>query len=133
MSTVKRISEIEQRIQCFMDYGGILPGAKSYYPADWDTNYFEVAGKMFGMLSVQGSLSAIITLKNLPEKNEELREVYPGTVIPEYYANKTHWNSIYLQRTAFSDEEICQLILDSYQLVVAKLPKKTQQALLSKG
>lgn len=55
MSTVKRISEIEQQIQCFMDYGGILPGAKSYYPADWDTNYFEVAGKMFGMLSVQGA------------------------------------------------------------------------------
>ena len=37
---------------------------------------------MFGMMSDQASEDAIITLKNLPEKNEELREIYSGTVIP---------------------------------------------------
>lgn len=133
MQEIKTIPEIEQRIGYFMDYAAKLPGAKSYYRQDWDTNYFEVAGKMFGMMSVTGSLEAIITLKNLPEKNEELRELHPETVIPGYYANKTHWNSLYLKTTEFNDEGIYQLIQTSYQLVVAKLPRKRQQELRGEG
>lgn len=117
---------VSTRIAAFLAYAARLPGAKSYHRKDWDTNYFEVAGKMFGMMSLPGEAKAIITLKNKPEKNEELRELYPGIVIPGYYANKTHWNSVYLADPAFSDDEICGLIKESYDLVVMKLPKKTR-------
>ena len=120
---------VSSRIEKFMAYAGSLPNARSYHRKDWDTNYFEIAGKMFGMMSLVGDSKAIITLKNRPEKNEELRELYPGVVIAGYYTNKTHWNSVYLANTAFTDEEICRLIKVSYDLVVLKLPKKIREEL----
>ncbi|MGO3792501.1 MAG: MmcQ/YjbR family DNA-binding protein, partial [Enterococcus gilvus] len=66
----------------------------------------------------------IITLKNLPEKNEELREMYPGVVIPGYYTNKNHWNSIKVANEELNDDTIKQLIETSYRLVYQKLTKK---------
>lgn len=50
-------------------------------------------------------------------------------IIPGYYMNKTHWNSIYLDAdipSSFVEE----LIEHSYQLVFHKLTKKAQQAIL---
>lgn len=118
--------QIQSRIDGFMQVAAALPGGKSYHRLDWDTNYFEVAGKMFGMMSVTAGEDSIITLKNHPEENEQLREMYPGVIIPGYYANKKHWNSVKLTSEALSDDEIAAMIKRSYELVVAKLPKKVQ-------
>ena len=85
-------SMIAQRIATFKAFGETFKGAKVYFRDDWEVFYFDLQGKMFGMMSDQAGEDAIITLKNLPEKNEELREVYKNIVIPGYYANKTHWN-----------------------------------------
>ena len=117
-------SMIAQRIATFKAFGETFKGAKVYFRDDWEVFYFDLQGKMFGMMSDQTGEDAIITLKNLPEKNEELREVYKDIVIPGYYANKTHWNSIKLASPEVSDEEIKQMITISYQLVYQKLTKK---------
>lgn len=117
-------SMIAQRIVTFKAFGETFKGAKVYFRDDWEVFYFDLQGKMFGMMSDQAREDAIITLKNLPEKNEELRELYQGIVIPGYYANKTHWNSIKLASPEVSDEEIKQMIAISYQLVYQKLTKK---------
>lgn len=117
-------SMIAQRIATFKAFGETFKGAKVYFRDDWEVFYFDLQGKMFGMMSDQVGEDAIITLKNLPEKNEELRELYQGIVIPGYYANKTHWNSIKLASPEVSDEEIKQMIAISYQLVYQKLTKK---------
>ena len=117
-------SMIAQRIATFKAFGDTVRGAKVYFRDDWEVFYFDLQGKMFGMMSDQAGEDAIITLKNLPEKNEELREVYKNIVIPGYYANKTHWNSIKLASPEVSDEEIKQMIAVSYQLVYQKLTKK---------
>ena len=117
-------SMIAQRIATFKAFGETFKGAKVYFRDDWEVFYFDLQGKMFGMMSDQVGEDAIITLKNLPEKNEELRELYQGIVIPGYYANKTHWNSIKLASPEISDEEIKQMIAISYQLVYQKLTKK---------
>lgn len=117
-------SMIAQRIATFKAFGETFKGAKVYFRDDWEVFYFDLQGKMFGMMSDQAGEDAIITLKNLPEKNEELREVYKDIVIPGYYANKTHWNSIKLASPEVSDEEIKQMIAVSYQLVYQKLTKK---------
>lgn len=64
----------------------------------------------------------VITLKCDPQRAEELREMHEG-IIPGYYMNKTHWNSIYLDAdipSSFVEE----LIEHSYQLVFHKLTKK---------
>lgn len=121
---------IQKRIAHFQAYGNQLKGAKVYFREDWGTIYFDLAGKQFGMMSPEASSDALITLKNLPEKNEELRELYPGVIIPGYYANKKHWNSIKLAAEEISDSEIEAMITCSYQLVLEKLTKKQQAALL---
>ncbi|REC32775.1 hypothetical protein CF160_10200 [Enterococcus pseudoavium] len=117
-------SVIQQRIETFKAFGETLKGVKVYFREDWQVLYFDLQGKMFGMMSDQASEAAIITLKNLPEKNEELREIYPTTVIPGYYTNKNHWNSIKLASVELPDEAIEQLIETSYRLVYQKLTKK---------
>ncbi|WP_302373592.1 MmcQ/YjbR family DNA-binding protein [Enterococcus asini] len=117
-------SMIAQRITTSKAFGETFKGAKVYFRDDWEVFYFDLQGKMFGMMSDQAGEDAIITLKNLPEKNEELRELYQGIVIPGYYANKTYWNSIKLASPEVSDEAIKQMITISYQLVYQKLTKK---------
>lgn len=117
-------SLIQQRIEKFKWFGETLKGAKVYFRQDWEVLYFDLQGRMFGMMSDQAGEEAIITLKNLPEKNEELREIYPATVIPGYYTNKNHWNSIKLASVELPDEAIEQLIETSYRLVYQKLTKK---------
>ena len=79
------------------------------------------------MMSPEANDDAIITLKNKPEVNEELREQYPEAIIPGYYANKTHWNSIRLAADEVTDEQIEQLILTSYELVYQKLTKNKRR------
>lgn len=117
-------SVMQQRIETFKAFGETLKGAKVYFREDWEVFYFDLQGKMFGMMSDQASQDAIITLKNLRKKNEELREIYAGIVIPGYYTNKNHWNSIKLVSDELPDEAIKQLIETSYRLVYQKLTKK---------
>ncbi|WP_291290706.1 MmcQ/YjbR family DNA-binding protein [Enterococcus sp.] len=119
--------QIQQRIDRLQSYGQSLAGANVAYREDWGTIYFGLIGKQFGMMSPEATDDAIITLKNKPEVNEELREQYPGTIIPGYYANKAHWNSIRLAADEVTDEQIEQLILTSYELVYQKLTKKQKE------
>ncbi|WP_078393792.1 MmcQ/YjbR family DNA-binding protein [Shouchella patagoniensis] len=117
---------IQKRMKAFEKHGNSLVGAKVYYRGDWDAYYFDIAGKQFGIMSPKPSKEALITLKNLPEKNEELREMYED-VIPGYYANKNHWNSIMLHTSELSDEEIQLFITVSYELVLKKFPLKERK------
>ncbi|GCF92894.1 hypothetical protein NRIC_07850 [Enterococcus florum] len=121
---------IQQRIERFKKFGNSLTGAKVYFREDWETNYFDLMGKQFGMMSPEATPEALITLKNDPQKNEELREMYPQTIIPGYYANKKHWNSIKLASDELSDEEIEAMIRVSHELVFKKLTKAQQAELL---
>ncbi|MBU5366115.1 MmcQ/YjbR family DNA-binding protein [Enterococcus devriesei] len=115
---------IQQRMERFKTFGQTLKGAKVYFRQDWQVFYFDLQGKMFGMMSDQANEETIITLKNLPTKNEELREMYQGIVSPGYYTNKNHWNSIKLVSEELNDQAIEQLIEISYRLVYQKLTKK---------
>lgn len=124
-----KIDRIQARIESFKNFGNQLPGAKVGLREDWGTIYFGLLGKQFGMMTPQADASAIITLKNTPAKNEHLRQTYPNVVVPGYYANKKHWNSIYLESDELDDEMIQDLIKESYDLVYQKLTKK-EKALL---
>ncbi|MCW6664865.1 MmcQ/YjbR family DNA-binding protein [Aerococcaceae bacterium NML160702] len=116
------------RKQRFLAYVNNLPCAKAYFRTDWECYYLDLFGKMFGYISSENDENAIITLKGLPDKNEELREIF-ADVTPGYHMNKTHWNSIKLLTDALSDEQIEQLIQESYELVANKLPLKDRKKL----
>lgn len=106
------------------------PGVKTSYRESWDCQYFEVADKFFCLIGETKSGELVMTVKGLPERNEELREQY-AFIVPGYYTNKTHWNSIILAQSTFSKEELLAYLKSSYDLVFAKLTKKVQKSLLA--
>lgn len=102
------------------------PGATEEYPFVPEVCVYKVAGKMFALVATDAT-PLRITLKCDPERALELRAVYPA-VIPGYYMNKQHWNTITLDGTV-PDDEVREWIEDSYNLVVASLKKSEREAL----
>ena len=60
-----------------------------------------------------------------PEDGELLREQY-AEIVPGYYMNKVHWNSIDLAGQV-PDETIKTMIQKSYQLILQAMTKKRQR------
>ena len=69
----------------------------------------------------------IISLKCDPEDALLLRGMYASTQ-PGYHLNKEHWNTLTCDDT-LPKELVFQLINDSYNLIVTKLPKKVQNSI----
>lgn len=94
------------------------------FPFDDTALVFKVCDKMFALLALD---DARLNLKCDPDRAVELREQFPD-VTAGYHMNKKLWNTINLEGDA-PDKLIREWIDDSYNLVVAKLPK-VQQATL---
>lgn len=91
------------------------------FPFDDVTLVFKVMGKMFALVNLDGDLS--VNIKCDPEKAIEYREHYPS-VLPGYHMDKKHWNTVMIDGT-ISDKLLKEWITDSYNLVIKKLPKKS--------
>ena len=87
-----------------------------------------IGGKLFCAICHDGAGGDVyITVKLEPLRGEFLRGQF-ADVIPGYYMNKTHWNSV---RTAGSlpEDILRDMLAESYRLVAAGLPKRTREAL----
>jgi predicted DNA-binding protein (MmcQ/YjbR family) len=62
-----------------------------------------------------------LSVKCDPELAVQLRSAYPA-IGPGYHLNKRHWNTITLDGSV-PDQMVTDLLGDSYDLVVASLPK----------
>ncbi len=113
-------------IEMIREYCLEKPAVTESFPFDEVTLVFKVAGKMFALVNLDGSLR--INLKCDPEKALELREHY-SFVLPGYHMNKRLWNTILLDGSVESDM-LKSWIDDSYHLVVAKLPKNIREKLV---
>jgi predicted DNA-binding protein (MmcQ/YjbR family) len=102
------------------------PGATEEFPFSPDTSVFKVDGKIFA-LSALKRRPLQVSLKCEPGLAENLRATYPA-VRPGYHLNKRHWNTVTLDGS-LPDEVIRDLIEDSYDLIVAALPRPRQVAL----
>lgn len=102
-----------------------LKGASEALPFDNKTLVFSVKGKMFCATDLEDF--ELINLKCDPEEAILLREKYTD-VIPGYYMNKKHWNSV-KTNGKISEKLIEEWIKNSYNLLVAGLPKKLQNEL----
>ena len=87
---------------------------------------FKVMGKMFALIAWEET-PLRITLKCEPEHALALREIYDA-VKPGYHMNKEHWNTITLD-DSIPEEQILEMIDDSYLMVVKKLKKADRQKL----
>jgi predicted DNA-binding protein (MmcQ/YjbR family) len=95
-------------------------GSKMEMPFGPDTLVYKVLGKMYALLAWQDD-PLRISVKCKPQRAIELRRQYPA-VMPGYHLNKDNWNTIVLNGS-IADDEIIAMVEESYQLVVAGLPK----------
>jgi predicted DNA-binding protein (MmcQ/YjbR family) len=102
------------------------PGAIEDFPFRPDVSVFKVAGKMFA-LSMLEREPLEVSVKCEPDLAVELRASY-SAIRPGYHLNKRHWNTITLDGS-LADGLVCDLIEDSYDLVVSALPKRVQDEL----
>ncbi len=103
-----------------------LRGTTHDYKEEWQADRYHIRGKMYVMMGGDGAGRSVLTLKCELNRAEELREAYEG-IIPGYYMNKTHWNSIYMDADDVSIDLVENLIKHSYELVFEKLTKKAQR------
>jgi predicted DNA-binding protein (MmcQ/YjbR family) len=103
-----------------------LPGAEETFPFDADNSVFKVAGKIFAISPLRRK-PLRVSLKCEPALAEGLRAAHPE-IIPGYHLNKRHWNTIRLDGE-LPERMVVEMIEDSYDSVVARLPKATQQKL----
>ena len=101
-------------------------GATEEWPFDPETPVYKVMGKIFALLAPDND-PLRITLKCDPDHALMLRDVYPA-VIPGYYMNKRHWNTIIFDGSIPNDE-IEEMIDESYELVVKGLTKAARREL----
>ena len=104
------------------------PGVTKDFKAEWNWTRYMVGGKLFCAICHDGAGGDVyITVKLEPLRGEFLRGQF-ADVIPGYYMNKTHWNSV---RTAGSlpEDILRDMLAESYRLVAAGLPKRTREAL----
>lgn len=102
------------------------PGVTEDLPFGPDTLVFRVLGKLFLLMNLNNSPSAI-NLKCDPEHALELREQYES-VKPGYHMNKKHWNTVVIDGSV-SAPLILEWIDHSYELVAKGLTKAQRDQL----
>ncbi|MEU9010802.1 MmcQ/YjbR family DNA-binding protein [Streptomyces sp. NPDC048479] len=89
------------------------------FPFGPETSVFKVLGKLFA-LSALDARPLRVNLKCEPEIAVQLRTDH-AAIVPGYHMNKRHWNTVTVGE--LPDRMVRELIEDSYDLVVAGLPK----------
>jgi predicted DNA-binding protein (MmcQ/YjbR family) len=103
-----------------------LPAAEETYPFGDEVAVIKVGGRMFALVPLtEGPVS--VNLKCDPARALELRAAY-AAVRPGYHQDKRHWNTVDLDGSV-EDDVVRGLIEDSYDLVVAGLPRAVRTQL----
>ncbi|MEW9095323.1 MAG: MmcQ/YjbR family DNA-binding protein [Clostridiaceae bacterium] len=96
---------------------------------DWNWIRYSLGDKMFAAICLdKNDKPYYITLKLEPTEGDFLRQQYED-IIPGYYMNKVHWNSVKFNGNV-PDELLRDMLDKSYQLVLSRLSKKKQKELL---
>ncbi len=103
-------------------------GVKKEYKLEWDATRYMIKDKMFVLQGGDKEGKPIITVKLEPTHGEFLRQQFKD-IIPGYYMNKEHWNSLYLEGDV-PDDVLRDMLDKSYNLVLASLSKKLQKEIL---
>ncbi len=100
-----------------------LPDARSDFPFGPDAEAFRIHGRMFALLTSSPRVStehAFVNLKVEPVLVDGLVAAHDD-VLPGWHMHKRHWVSLVLHDD-LDPMLLEQLLEDSYDLVVAKLP-----------
>ncbi|UQZ89027.1 DNA-binding protein [Deltaproteobacteria bacterium Smac51] len=108
------------------------PGAVKEFHESFQVDRYLVGGKMFAMWGGDKMGRPILTLKLDPLRGDDLRQQYPGEIVPGYYMNKLHWNSLYLEGDV-PDELVKSMIDESYAILLNSLPIKARAAIMGEA
>ena len=106
-------------------------GVHKDFKAEWNWERYLIEDKMFAAVCYDDqNRDVYITLKLNPAEGDFLRQQFED-IIPGYYMNKVHWNSV---RTdgAVPDDLLKEMLDKSYALVLAGFSKKKQQEILGR-
>lgn len=93
---------------------------------EWNWIRYQIGDKMFAAVCLdENDKPYYITLKLEPAEGDFLRQQYED-IVPGYYMNKMHWNSV-KPDGAVPDDLLKDLLDKSYQLVLGGLSKKKQE------
>ena len=104
-----------------------MPGATETFPFGPENSVFKVSGKIFAISRLDAEPPLRVSLKCEPGLAEQLRTSH-AAITAGYHLDKRHWNTVVLDGSV-PDAMVRDMIEDSYDLIVAKLPKRTRQAL----
>ena len=104
-------------------------GVTKDHQKEWNWIRYHIGGKMFAAICLDDNDKPYyITLKLEPLDGDFLRNQYED-IIPGYYMNKVHWNSV--KADGDVPDEIMMEILDkAYQVVLGSLSKKKQKEIM---
>ena len=100
-------------------------GVEKDFKVEWDATRYRIRDKMFGMMGGDKEKKPIFTVKLEPSFGEFLRAQYKD-IIPGYYMNKEHWNSLYLNGSV-PDEVVKEMIDRGYDVLLHSFSKKARQ------
>jgi predicted DNA-binding protein (MmcQ/YjbR family) len=98
-------------------------GSVEEFPFGPETSVFKVGGKIFAITALDGR-PLKVSLKCDPDLAVRLRAAHPA-IVPGYHLNKRHWNTVTLDGS-LPDGLVREMIEDSYDLIVARLPRAQQ-------
>ncbi|MDO5112219.1 MAG: MmcQ/YjbR family DNA-binding protein [Clostridia bacterium] len=107
------------------------PGTVKDFKPEWGWFRYMLCGKQFAAVCTPDPEHALhkgrtmVILKCDPQLAELYRAQF-ADVVPGFYCNKQHWNSVYLDGAVPEDtlRSMCDM---AYDLILHKLPKKVQQ------
>ena len=108
-------------IESLREYALGKPSVTEGFPFGDIVIVYKVNDKIFLLLPLD-TQPLQFNVKCNPEKAIEMREEYPGAVLPGYHMNKKHWNTVIVDGT-LSTKQLLQMVDDSYELVKEKKKK----------
>ena len=106
-----------------------FPGVTKDLQEEWNWHRYHIGGKMFVAICMDDNDKPYyITLKLDPLEGEFLRKEYED-IIPGYYMNKVHWNSVKADGKV-PDDVLKDMLEKAYQIVFDSLTKKKQREIL---
>jgi predicted DNA-binding protein (MmcQ/YjbR family) len=90
------------------------------FPGNPDVTVFKVEGKIFAICALADT-PLKVSLKCDPDEAVQLRTAHHPAIVPGWHLNKRHWNTVTV--AGLPPRMVRELIEDSYDLVVAGLPR----------
>ena len=123
------MERISMKYHWLNDYLLSKKGAQKDFKAEWNWERYMIRDKLFCAVCLDDSGNPVyITLKLEPARGDALRQLYPD-ILPGYYMNKVHWNSVKPDGEV-PDDLLRQMLDESYSLILASFSKKKQMEIL---